>query len=150
MSLDLNKCILAGRLTADPELKQTPSGVSVTTFTIAINRKYSKEREQKKADFIDCVAWKQNAEFISRYFRKGSAICVAGAIEKNPWTDQQGKKRYETVVNVEEATFVESKSDNQPAESGSFIPGTTAYVPEAYTSPAPKFEEVQQDPNLPF
>ena len=142
MSLDLNKCILAGRLTADPELKQTPSGVSVTTFTIAINRKYSKEREQKKADFIDCVAWKQNAEFISRYFRKGSAICVAGAIEKNPWTDQQGKKRYETVVNVEEATFVESKSDNQPAESGSFIPGTTAYVPEAYTSPAPKFEEV--------
>lgn len=150
MSLDLNKCILAGRLTADPELKQTPSGVSVTTFTIAINRKYSKEREQKKADFIDCVAWKQNAEFISRYFRKCSAICVAGAIEKNPWTDQQGKKRYETVVNVEEATFVESKSDNQPAESGSFIPGTTAYVPEAYTSPAPKFEEVQQDPNLPF
>ncbi len=150
MSLDLNKCILAGRLTADPELKQTPSGVSVTTFSIAINRKYSKEREQKKADFIDCVAWRQHAEFVSRYFRKGSAICVVGAIEKNPWTDQQGKKRYETVVNVEEATFVESKSDNQPAESGSFIPGTTAYVPEAYAATAPKFEEVQQDADLPF
>lgn len=150
MSLDLNKCILAGRLVADPELKQTPSGVSVTTFSIAINRKYSKEREQKKADFIDCVAWRQNAEFITRYFKKGSAICVVGSVEKNPWTDQQGKKRYDMVIDVDEVMFVDSKTDNQSAVNSSFIPGTTAYVPEAYTSPAPKFEEVQQDPNLPF
>ncbi|MBQ7392231.1 MAG: single-stranded DNA-binding protein [Clostridia bacterium] len=149
--LNLNKVVLAGRLTADLELKQTQSGISVTSFSIAINRKYSKEQEQKKVDFIDCVAWRQTAEFITRYFRKGSAICVIGAIEKNPWTDQQGKKRYETVINVEEAMFVDSKSDNQPAENGSFIPGTTGYVPDAYApTAAPKFEEINPDDDLPF
>ena len=72
--LNLNKVVLAGRLTADPELKQTQSGISVVSFTIAVNRKYSKEQQQ--TDFISVIAWRQTAEFISRYFKKGSAICL--------------------------------------------------------------------------
>ena len=147
--LNLNKVVLAGRITADPELKQTQSGISVVSFTIAVNRKYSKEQQQ--TDFISVIAWRQTAEFISRYFKKGSAICITGAIQTRSWQDQQGQKRYATEVVADEAMFVDSKSDNQPAENGSFIPGTTGYVPDAYApTAAPKFEEINPDDDLPF
>ena len=134
--LNLNKVVLAGRLTADPELKQTTSGISVVSFTIAVNRKYSKEQ--------------QTAEFISRYFKKGSAICITGAIQTRSWQDQQGQKRYATDVVADEAMFVDSKSDNQPAANGASVPGAMGYVPEAYASTAPKFEEIPPDEDLPF
>jgi single-strand DNA-binding protein len=78
-ALNLNKVILAGRLTHDPEMKQTPSGVTTTTFNIAVNRRFSKEG-QREVDFLTVVAWRQTAEFICRYFKKGSAICVTGSI----------------------------------------------------------------------
>ena len=149
--LNLNKVVLAGRLTADPELKQTTTGISVTSFTLAVNRKYAKDQEQQQTDFISVVAWRQTAEFISRYFKKGSALCITGAIQTRSWQDQQGQKRYATEVIADEATFVDSKSDNQPASNGSYIPGTTGYVPDAYApTAAPKFEEINPDDDLPF
>ena len=153
MSLNLNKVVLAGRITADPELKQTASGVSVLSFTIAINRGYvSKNSEQgeRQADFINVVAWRQTAEFISRYFRRGSAICITGSIQTRTWQDQQGQKRYTTEVVADEAMFVDSKG-----ESG--VPGgqysTDAYNTPSYASAptaAPKFEELKTDEDLPF
>ena len=146
--LNLNKVVLAGRITADPELKQTQSGISVVSFTIAVNRKYSKEQQQ--TDFISVIAWRQTAEFISRYFKKGSAICITGAIQTRSWQDQQGQKRYATEVIADEAMFVDSKSDNQPAANGASAPGAMGYVPEAYASSAPKFEEIPPDEDLPF
>lgn len=142
-NLNLNKVILGGRLTADVELKQTTSGIPVCSFTIAVNRKTGKDKEQQ-TDFINCQAWRQTAEFISRFFRKGSSICVAGNIQTRSWTDQNGQKRYATEVIADEVMFVDSKSESEQAQPGS-------YVPEAYTAPAaPKFEEVKPDEDLPF
>ena len=120
MSLNLNKVVLAGRMTADPELKQTPSGVSVLSFTIAVNRSYvSKNSDQgeRQADFINVVAWRNTAEFISKYFRKGSAICVSGSIQTRSWQDQQGQRRYATEVVADEAMFVESRSESTSQSS---------------------------------
>ena len=154
MSLNLNKVVLAGRVTADIELKQTPSGVSVVSFSIAVNRRYvSKSADaqaQQQADFINVTAWRNTAEFISKYFHKGSAICITGSIQTRTWQDQNGQKRYATEVVADEAMFVESKSDGNSQGS---------YSPEAYSAPsfssgandAPKFEDVNTDDSfLPF
>lgn len=140
-NFNFNKVILGGRLTSDIELKTTQSGVSVCSFTIAVNRKVPQGSEQK-ADFITCQAWRQTAEFIAKYFRKGYSICIVGRIETRNWTDQNGQKRYATEVVVDEANFVESKNDGGQA---------TPAIPE-YTStmPAPTFEEVPNDGDLPF
>lgn len=139
-SLNLNKVILCGRLTADVELKQTPSGVHVCTFTLAVNRRTGKDQEQK-ADFISCQAWRQTAEIISKYFKKGSSLCIAGSIQTRSWSDQNGNKRYATEVVADEAMFVDSKS-----ESGN-------YDAPSYSAPpasAPNFEELKTDEDLPF
>ena len=154
MSLNLNKVVLAGRVTADIELKQTPSSVSVVSFTIAVNRRYvSKSADaqaQPQEDFIRVTAWRNTAEFISKYFHKGSAICITGSIQTRTWQDQNGQKRYATEVVADEAMFVESKSDGNSQGS---------YSPEAYSAPsfssgandAPKFEDVNTDDSfLPF
>ena len=111
--MNLNKVILGGRLTANPELKQTGNGVAVTSFTIAVDRKYSKDSE-KKADFITIVAWRQTAEFICKYFTKGSAIIICGELQTRSWKDADGKNRYATEVVASEVSFAESKkaSDN--------------------------------------
>ena len=109
-NLNLNKVILGGRLTSDPELKQTQSGVSVCSFSIAVNRKVAKDQEQK-ADFINCVSWRKVAEFISNYFHRGSSICIVGNIQTRSWDDKNGNKRYATEVIVDEAMFVDSKND---------------------------------------
>lgn len=145
-SLNLNKVVLAGRLTADPELKQTTSGISVTSFNLAINRRFAREGEQT-ADFIACVAWRQSAEFICKYFRKGSALCITGNIQTRSWQDQQGNKRFATEVVIDEAMFVDSKNDTEQAQA----PAAGSYIPEAYTAPqAPNFVPVKQDDDLPF
>ena len=144
-NLNLNKVVLAGRLTADIELKQTPSGASVCSFSLAINRKYSKDSEQQ-TDFINCQAWRQTAEFISKYFKKGSAICITGSIQTRSWKDQNGNNRYATEVVVDEAMFVDGKNDAQNAGT----PSDVSYIPEAYTKPTePNFEDVGDD-DLPF
>ena len=134
MSFNLNKVILGGRLTSDPELKQTPQGISVCSFSLAVNRK----GKDAQTDFINCQAWRGTAEFISKYFSKGSSICITGSIQTRTWKDQQGNNRYATEVNVEEAYFVDSKSDGQ------------ASAPAFQTPATPNFEEVEEDQDLPF
>ena len=128
-NFNLNKVILGGRLTADVELKQTPQGVSVSTFSIAVNRRTSKDQEQQ-ADFINCQAWRNTAEFISKYFKKGSSICVSGSIQTRTWVDKNGQNRYATEVVVDEAFFVDGKNDNASA--------------------TPNFIEVDPDDDIPF
>lgn len=117
----LNKAILVGRLTKDPELRSTQSGVSVVTFSLAITRSYAKQGEERQTDFINCVAFRNTAEFISRYFSKGSMIGVDGSIQSRTWDDQEGKRHWVTEVMVNEAHFVESKRDS--AQSGNSIVG---------------------------
>ena len=153
-SLNLNKVVLCGRLTADPELKQTQNGVAVVTFTLAVNRRFQSRSADaaggQQADFISLVAWRQTAEFISKYFKKGSALCVTGSIQTRSWQDQQGQRRYATEVVVDEAMFVDSRNES----------GSAGYTPDAYAAPAPafstpvaeapNFEELKADDDLPF
>jgi single-strand DNA-binding protein len=134
-NFNLNKVILGGRLTADPELKQTPQGVSVTTFSIAVNRR----GKEAQTDFINCQAWRQTAETVCKYFKKGSSICISGQIQVRSWQDQQGNKRYATEVVADEVYFVDSKADGQAS-----IPTEPTF------QQAPKFEEIAEDEDLPF
>ena len=140
-NFNLNKVILGGRITADPELKATSQGISVCSFSVAVNRR-SKDG-QAPADFINCQAWRATAEFISRYFKKGSSICLVGSIQTRTWNDQQGNKRYATEVIADEAYFVDSKSDNA-------VPSFTQEPASFQTQQTPKFEEVMGDDDLPF
>lgn len=136
----LNKVILLGNLTADPEVKQTQSGLSVVSFTIAVNHRVSKESEQK-TDFINIVAWRKTAEFVGQYFKKGKPILVCGSIQTRSYTDKSGNKRIAVEVLADEVGFVESKAASE-APNGT-------YEPEAYG--APKMEEVNPDEeDLPF
>lgn len=151
MSLNLNKVILAGRMVADPELKQTPSGASVTSFSIAVNRRFRSRdaQQQNEADFFNVTAWQSTAEFIAKYFRKGSAICICGRIQNRSWVDQNGQKRYATDIIAEEANFVESRGSQDGLSGGM----NDSYSAPAYSSPAagvPKFEEIKTDDDLPF
>jgi single-strand DNA-binding protein len=108
----MNKVILIGRLTKDPEVKNTASQVTVCRFTIAVDRKFKDQNGQRQADFISCVAWRQTANFISSYFHKGSKIAVVGSIQTRTYDDQSGQKRYVTDVVVDEAEFVDSANSN--------------------------------------
>lgn len=139
-NLNLNKVILCGRLTANVELKQTPSGLPVCTFALAINRKVAKDQEQK-TDFIKCVAWRQTAEFISKYFKKGSSLCVVGSIQTRTWKNDEGYARESVEVLVDEAMFVDTKT-----EAGNF--DAPKYASQSPT--APKFEDLKTDDDLPF
>ena len=134
----LNVAIIMGRLTADPELRTTASGVAVTTFSVAVDRRFQRQGEEKQTDFINVVAWRQTAEFVSRYFHRGSMIAVRGSIQQRNYEDKNGNKRTATEVIAEEALFGGSKStgkaEEKPAESEQG-----------------GFEEVEGDPNdLPF
>jgi single-strand DNA-binding protein len=147
-NFNINKVILGGRLTADVELKSTPSGVSVAQFSLAVNRSYSKDGQQQ-TDFINCTAWRQTAEFISRYFRKGSALCITGSIQTRSWQDQQGQKRYTTEVVADEAMFVDSKNEGG-AVGGQYADSYNAPSYSSAPASAPKFEELKTDDDLPF
>ena len=133
-NLNINKSVIGGRLTADAELKTTSSGVSVCSFAVAVTRKMNRE----EVDFINCVAWRNTAEFISKYFRKGSSICLTGSIQTRNWTDNGGNKRFTTEFVAEEAYFVDSKSDNAFGQQSAPLNG------------APHFEEIDPDSELPF
>jgi len=106
-NFNFNKVILGGRLTADPELKTTPGGVSVTVFTVAVNRRSAKE----SADFLNVIAWRQTAEFVTRYFRKASSICVVGSVQSRSWTDKNGVKQFATEIVADEVYFVDKLSE---------------------------------------
>lgn len=135
-----NLVVLTGRLTADPELKTTPNGISVTTFSIAVNRNY-KAGEEQQTDFINIVAWRQTAEFITRYFQKGSLIGIEGSIQTRRYQDKNGNNRTAFEVVVNNAQFVESKRNSDNAT------GDIDYDDNYDTD---NFTEVDGDEDLPF
>lgn len=166
----LNKAILMGRLTADPELRKTSSDVSVTTFALAVDRNYGKG-DDRQTDFINCVAWRNEAEFISRYFSKGRLMAVEGSIQTRKYTDKEGKNRIAVEVLVERAHFGgDSKASAASADFGppppddpppfqssnkesSFAsnPAPSAASPVAYSSgSADDFAEIEGEEDLPF
>jgi single-strand DNA-binding protein len=116
----MNKVILMGRLTRDVEMRQTPSGVSLARFSIAVNRRFASKDAQQTADFINCAAWRQTGEFISRYFHKGSMIAVVGSLQSRSWDGQDGNKHYSTEVIVDEAYFTGSKAETGTQGGGNY------------------------------
>ena len=147
-----NKVILIGNLTADPECKQSQSGISVCSFNIAVNRKYNKDGNNE-VDFITIVAWRSSAEFVCKYFKKGKPILVCGQLQTRSWTDKQGNKRISTEVVADEVSFVgsaESATEANVSTPAPFLPGTTAYMPDAYKANSQNFEEIPSDEDLPF
>ena len=134
-----NRVMLGGRLTADPENRQTESGISVTRFTIAVNRKQSKDKEQA-SDFFNITAWRATADFVAKFFRKGSSIFVVGTLQNRSWTDTDGNKRYATDIVAEEVNFVDSKSEGGQAST---------YIPDAYLGTEPENSPDEGD-DLPF
>lgn len=150
-NFNLNKVILGGRLTSNVELKQTQSGIPVCSFSIAVNRHAVGKNE---ADFFTVTAWRQTAEFICRYFKKGSSICVVGAIQNRSWIDPNGIKKNATDIVADEAYFVDSKdnvvgADQLPTESANAPTAqNSGYMPSAYNQP--KFDEIETDSDLPF
>ena len=166
-NFNFNKVILGGRLTADPELKTTQSGIAVVTFSVAVNRRYTKNAaQQNETDFFNVTAWRQTAEFITRYFRKASSICVVGTLQTRSWVDQNGQKRFATEIVADEAYFVDAKSESPMAvqqAAAMYNQGAQpSYVPDGYgtygmpqggayqNQTAPKFEEISDDEELPF
>ena len=128
----LNKVILMGRLTRDPELRQTPSGVSVASFTLAVERSYAKPGEDKETDFINIIAWRNTADFVAKYFTKGQLVAVSGRLQVRSWDDaQSGQKRYATDVVADEVFFAEGKN----AQGGQSTPH-----PSPAVTPSPRGE----------
>ena len=107
----LNHITIMGRMVSDPELRRTNSGVAVTSFTLAVDRDYTKEGAEKETDFIDCVAWKNTAEFVSKYFSKGRMAVVSGRLQMRSWTDKDGNKRRNAEVVADNVYFGDSKKD---------------------------------------
>ena len=140
-NFNFNKVIIGGRLTGDPELKQTPTGISVTSFTVAVNRRGKSD----VTDFFNVTAWRGTAEFISQYFRKGSSICIVGELQTRNWTDNNGNKHYATDIVAFEANFVDSKSEMPVPQTTDETP-----VPDYTGADAPQFEEIGDDEDLPF
>ena len=143
--MNINKVILMGRFTADPELKKTGDGVSVIRFTVAVNRPKQKDKEQT-ADFISCVAFRQTAEFISKYFRKGSAIIVFGTI-RTGFYEKDGTRIYTTDVIADEVNFGESR--NQNSESNERMPLSKPTTPQNDSDGDGEYTFID-DSDLPF
>ncbi len=142
----LNVVVIMGRLTAQPELRTTNSGISVTSFSVAVNRSYSKDGNNQ-TDFINCVAWRNNAEFITKYFGKGQMIAIKGSLQQSSYTDKEGNKRTTYDVVVDTADFCGSK-----AESGGSAPIRTEASPASFSNvDTGDFEEISMgDEDLPF
>lgn len=150
-NFNFNKVIIGGRLTADPELKTTPSGVSVTNFAVAVNNNYAKSGEESIADFFNVTAWRQTAEFISKYFRKASSICIVGHLRTNIWTDGHGSKHYDVEIVADEATFVDTKNEAPIAVQEAASQRMEAAPMPNYTGEsAPNFDELDESDELPF
>ena len=137
-----------GRLTYEPELKSTPNGLSVIRFQIAVDRSYQAKGQERQADFIDCVAWRQTAEFISRYFHKGSMIAVEGTIQTSNYTDKNGKQRKQIEVLANNVSFCGSKNESgNAASTGGYNEPSPSYA----NADNSDFEEiVVDDDELPF
>jgi single-strand DNA-binding protein len=146
----LNTAVLMGRLTADPELRHTPSSIPVVRFTLAVDRSYAKAGTERQTDFIDIVAWRSTAEFISRYFHKGMLVAVQGSIQTGSYTDSQGVKRKSFEVVADNVHFAEPKRDNASAGPAAPRYEQQQPAPAAYTSgDNGDFQELEDD-DLPF
>lgn len=147
-----NKAIVMGRLTADPELRQTPNGISVTSFSIAVDRPFVAKSGEREVDFLDIVAWRQTAEFICRYFTKGRPILVDGSIQTRQYTDKNGVNRRVWEIVADQVSFTESRSAAQSAASTeSKEPSSTPEAPPTYASGSvDDFAEIEDDGDLPF
>lgn len=144
----LNVVVLMGRLVADPELRHTPNNVAVTTFRIAVDRAYSKGTD-KQADFIDITAWRQTAEFVCRYFTKGSMIAVQGSLRVDNYTDKDGNKRTKYAVQADNVSFCGSKKDNAGANVN--VENDDNPAPPSYgNGDAGDFQALPDDDDLPF
>ena len=131
----LNHITIMGRLTRDPELRRTGSGIAVASFTVAVDRDFgSRDGGERETDFIDCVAWRQTGEFVSKYFTKGSMIVVSGRLQIRNWTDKEGNKRRSAEVVADNCYFGESKRSN---EGNAY--GGNSYGGNAYSAPAPSY-----------
>ncbi len=141
----LNHIVLQGRLSRDPELRYTQDGIAVCSFTLAVERDVASTDGRRKADFIDCVAWRGAGEFVNKYFSKGSAAVVSGRLEIKDWTDRDGGKRRSTTVKVDSIYFGESKKDGGNAQAA-------APAPVGYEVPrGDQFAELpDDDSDLPF
>ncbi len=143
----LNTAIIMGRLTADPELRQTPQGISVTRFTVAVDRSYQKAGTERQTDFIDVVCWRNTAEFVSKYFRKGSMIAVEGSIQTGSY-EKEGVRRKTFEIVARNVSFCgEKTSRDNPAVDNSGSGANSGYYSNASGS---DFEEISGDDDLPF
>lgn len=136
-----------GRLTRDPELRTTPSGVSTCSFTVAVDRRYKSADGQTQADFIQIVAWRQTADFVSKYFSKGSRILVTGSIQTRTWDDKDGNKRYVTEVVAEDVEFCESKRNDGSSYNGGNFGGASQ---QSSSSDGGYFAIDDDDSGVPF
>ena len=155
----LNKVILMGRLTRDPELKHTQSNISVTSFSIAVDRGFVRAGEERQADFFDIVAWRNTAEFVTRYFRKGQMIAVSGRLQTRKWQDNQGNNRTAYEVVADEVFFADSKKENtgydsyQPQSQSYGRSAPVASEPPRMEQPKPAtsaYDAYSDDDELPF
>lgn len=154
----LNSIAIAGRLSKDPELRATQKGDSVTSFTVAVERDFAPQGQKREVDWFDCVAWRQSAEFVSKYFHKGDMIIVIGRMQSRDWTDQQGNKRRNWEIQVDHTYFGGSKSDSQSsggqsaadyyAQHGQY--GDTGQQPAQHQYTQQQFTEEEDDGDLPF
>ena len=136
----LNHIVIMGRLTRDPELRRTGSGVAVTSFSLAVDRDFApKDGGERETDFIDCVAWRQTGEFVSKYFAKGRMAMVSGRLQMRNWTDKDGNKRTSAAVAADNVYFGDSKRDNDGGNSSysGNAYGGNSYGGNAYSAPAP-------------
>ena len=147
----LNKIFLMGRLTRDPELRHTPSGVPVTSFSLAVDRDFKdKQTGEKATDFMECIAWRGTAEFVSRYFTTGSMAVLVGSLQLRDWTDRDGNKRRAAEVVAESIYFGDSKKSDAPESKRSVTTDYTGYVVPGGTSAVDSGELDGGDGDLPF
>lgn len=151
-NFNFNKVILGGKMVESPELRVTPQGVNVISFRIAVNRRGA----GNNTDFFNVQAWRNTADFVTKYFRKGSSICVVGSIQNREWTDQNGQKRYATDIVADEAYFVDAKGDSQVAQQNqdymaSQYQAMGQQVNQTAPQTAPMYEDItDSDDSLPF
>ena len=135
----MNKVTLIGRLTKDPEMRQiATTGSVVSSFSLAVNRRFTKQGEERQADFFNIVAWGKTAEFCNKYFKKGQQVAIAGRLQNRNWDDQEGKKHYITEIVAEEAYFADSRKDSYG--------GDTSFDPTFGAAPSEEVPEVEAAP----
>ncbi len=144
----VNCAVIMGRLVADPELRTTGSGISVTSFTVAVDRGYVRQGEERQADFIDIVAWRQTADFVCKYFRKGSMIAVQGSIQTRMYEDKNGSKRKAVEIVADNVSFCGSKSESGTAANNNYA-APVQPAPSFATADEGDFKEIPED-DLPF